>query len=301
MKWPAILASLFGLALAADYSGSLAIESRAFHSSRTGAFTIEAAYVGSLLASEYWGDAYLETALYPSWNLADSRFDLGISKLELGYGYGNYAFGFGAGPEPLATLRLLPPFSLTDERDDYVPGLWGGWVELYPTSSARLRLALRYRQESLFGVLRADGRVLNSDLQATFVYDRKKGSAALGAGFSTSMGETIVYGETWCLFVQPKSWRGGLGASFYFYGGLASAEVAYNGGWQLAAAYNLPAGEYWTVDSLLLYEGEANRHTGSLSLTYLGDAGDVTLGLALSHDGLSGLTWIPSLSARVYY
>jgi len=301
LKWPAILASLFSLALAADYSGSLAIETRAFYSSRAGAFTVEATYDGSLLASQYWGDAYLETAIYPSWNLADSRFDLGLSKLELGYNDGRYALGLGASPEPLATLRLLPPFSLTGDIEDYASGLWGSWVELYPSPANRLRLALRYRQESLYGVLRADGKLFGSDFQAILVYDPKAGSAALGGGFSTSLSETVVYGEAWRLFDRPDPWRGGLGASFYLYGGLANAEVAYNGGWQLAATYGLQAGEYWAVDSLLLYEEEANRQTGSLRLTYLDNAGDVTLSLNLSYDELSGLTWLPGLSARVYY
>ena len=301
MKRLAAIATLLGLAVAANFSGSLAIETQGIYSSRAGAFTMEAAYAGSLLASQYWGDVYLEAAIYPSWNLAGSRFDPGVSKLELGYGNGNYAIGLGAGPEPLATLRLLPPFSLADESDDYAPGLWGGWAELYPTPSTRLRLSLHYWQGGPLGIMQADCRLANVDYRLAFVYGPDSRISAWGTGFSTSLGETVVYGEAWRLLSNPDPWRGGLGASFYLYGGLASAEVAYNGGWQLAAAYSLPAGEYWAVDSLLLYEGGANRQTSSLSLTYLGDAGDVILGLTLTHDGLSGLTWLPSLSARVYY
>ena len=302
LKGLATLSVLLGVALAGNFSGSLAINTRAIYSHRANSFTLEAAYAGSLLASEYWGDAYLETAFYPSWNLARNRFDPGLSKLELGYGNGRYAFGLGASPEPLSTLRLLRPFSLADDVGDYATGLWGGWAELYPNPANRLRLALRYQRGALFGVLHADGRLSGGDLQATFICDQETGSAALGGGFSTNLGETVVYSETWRLFAEPDPWRGGLGINFYLFGGLASIEAAYTGGgWQLAAAYSLQAGEFWSVDSLLLYEIRVNRLTGSLNLTYTGDPGDLTLGLTSTSDGYAGVIWLPALSARVYY
>lgn len=299
MKHLAGLVALLGLALAADFSGSLAVETRAVYVS--GLFTMEATYAASLLASEHRGDAYLETALYPSWSLDRSHFEPGLSRLEVGCGNGRYAFGLGAGPEPLATLRLINPLSLVSETGDYAPALWGGWGELYPNPGTRLRLALRYLSGNLLGVFRADGRFSSVDYQLTLVYGRDPNPTALGTGFSLSVGDMLTYGEVWRLLDDPNPWRGGLGANFYLYDGLASVEAAYTGGWQLALAYDLQAGEYWAVDSMLIYEVETGRQTGSLRFTYLGDAGDVTLSLALNHDGSTGLTWLPGLSARVYY
>ncbi len=88
-----------GLAAAASFSSSLEIQVRGVYSGSAGGFELQPVYAGSLLFSESWGDFYLDSALFPGWNLATRELWAGISKLELGYDAGSLAAGIGAAPE----------------------------------------------------------------------------------------------------------------------------------------------------------------------------------------------------------
>jgi len=302
VRTAALLPWLLALALATGASGSLELraEGRYAH----GVFTLEPVYSGSLLAAEAWGGLLAEAALYPRWNLATQGFDAGVSKLELSFAGPGYALGAGASPEPTAVLRLLPVLRLAPPRPDHAPGLWGGWLELYPDPFTRLRLALRRVRDRPLGLFRTDGRLAGVDYQLAAVYGPAPAPAALGAGASARVGDWIVYGEGWRTGRTTDPWRGGAGASRYLADGLLTVEAAYSGRWQLAAAYAWSDGEAWAADALaqLKTDGRRLRSTAlTLNLTRLSDPGDATFGLTLVHDAASGTVWLPRLSARVYY
>jgi len=293
----ALLVAL-GLALAAGASGSLELRLGASYAPAAG-FGLEARYAASLLVSERWGGAFLEAALYPSWNLASGELEAGLSRLEVGYTAGDLAFGLGAGPEPLATLHTLAPFELAQPRFDYAPGLWGAWAEAYPDPDTRLRLALRLPGGHPAGIFKAEKRLARNAYRLALVYGLAPAPAAFGAGFSTRAGSVLLYGEAWHLWRESAAWRGGAGASFYLLDGLLELEAAYAGGWRLAAGYNFQPDEDWLAAALVRADlpGEAGF---SLSLTRLLEEGDVIFELAARRDA-AGVLWLPALSARVYY
>ncbi len=292
-----------GLAAAASFSGSLEIQIRGVYSGSAGGFELQPVYAGSLLFSESWGDFYLDSALFPGWNLATRELWAGISKLELGYDAGSLAAGIGAAPETLTLMRLLPPFSLTAPRTDFAPGLWGGWLELSAAPSGRLRLALRSVAGTATGVLRLDGGVLAADYRLSAVYGPAPAPAAFGVGLSATLADWLVYGEVWGLLRESDLWRGALGVSRYLAGGLLAVEAAYAASPSLAAAYSWQPAADWSADALArltLPQGAPAVYDVSARLTYAGGPGDVTLGLGLSSGG-AGVVWLPSLTARVYY
>ncbi|WP_287408229.1 hypothetical protein [Oceanithermus sp.] len=302
MRAAALLPWLLGLALALETSGSLEVRLEGRYAG--GVFALEPVYAGSLLASEAWGGLLAEAALYPRWNLATQDIDAGISKLELSYGAPGYALGAGASPEPTAVLRLLSLFPLAPPRPDFAPGLWGGWLEVYPDPFTRLRLALRRVRDRPLGLFRADGRLAGVDYQLTALYGPTPAPAALGAGATVRLGPWVVYGEGWRGWRTADPWRGGVGASRYLADGLFTAEAAYAGGWQFALAYGRQAGEDWAVDALARLNADAGglrAAAAALRLSRFGDEGDVLLGLGLGYDAAMGAFWLPSLAARVYF
>ncbi len=304
MRRAVLGAFLLAAALAQGPSGSLELRAEARYLPGLGAFTLEPVYAGSWLASAAWGDAYVEAALYPSWNLATDRLDAGVSKLDIGYGNGRFALGLGVSPEPTATLRLVPPFALVVPAADHPPGLAGAWFEAYPAPARRLRLALRRVSERPVGLVRTDGRLGAVDYQLFALYGPAPAPAALGMGASTRAGSWIVYGEAWRRWRSPEPWSGGVGASRYLAGGLFTVEAAYAQGWRLAAGYGGQLAEAWTLDALARIAwpsgGPGALYAGA-RLTYLGPEGDVMLGLACAHDPARGTAWLPVLGARVYY
>ncbi len=289
----------FALAFALGTSGSLELWAEGRYAA--GVLALEPVYAASLLASESWGDAYAEAALYPRWSPAGRGFDAGVSKLEVGYAAAAFALGAGAGLEPLTTLHLLVPYALTPPQGGFTPGLWGVWAEAYPDPFTRLRLALRRKGARLFGVLRADGAFGGLDYTLAGVYAPPSASA-LGAGASARIGEWILYAEAWRLQGRDP-WRGGLGFSRYALGGLFTAEAGYREGWQVAAAYTWQAGEAWSLDVLVRSDWTAGEAwpAAFARLVYQEAEGDVVLGLGyLRRPGLGGVLQ-PSLGARVYY
>jgi len=291
---------LFALACALETSGSLELGNEGRYSS--GRLALEPVFAASLLASESWGDAYAEAALYPRWSPAGHRFYAGVSKLELGYAAASFALGAGEGPEPLTTLHLLVPYALTPPRDGFTPGLWGAWAEVYPNPFTRLRLALRRKETQVFGLLRADGAFGSLDYTLAGVY-APPSSSALGAGASARLDDWILYAEAWRRLQGRDPWRGGLGFSRYVLGGLFTAEAGYREGWQIAVAYAWQASEAWTLDVLVRSDWAAGEAwpAAFARLVYQEEEGDVVLGLGyLRLPGL-GAVLRPSLGARVYF
>ena len=300
MRAAALAPLLLTLALALETSGSLELRAEGRYSS--GAFSLEPVYGASLLAAEHWGDAYAEVALYPRWDPVGHGFDAGVSKLEVGYAAAAFALGAGAGPEPLATLRLLRTHALAPPRDGFAPGLWGAWAEVYPGPSTRLRFALRWQDDRPLALLRADGGLGGFDCTLAAVYGAPAASA-LGAGASVRLDEWILYAEAWRRLEGRDPWRGGFGFSRYVFGGLLTAEAGYREGWQLAAAYALQAGDAWSLDALVRGDWSAGRiwPAALVRIVYQGGEGDVVLGLGyLLRPGRGGVLR-PSLGARVYY
>lgn len=302
MRAAALLPWLLALALATGTSGSL--ELRLEGRFARGVFALEPVYSGSLLASEVWGGLLAEAALYPRWNLATQTFDTGVSKLELSFAGPGHALGAGASPEPTAVLRLLSLDPLAPPRPDHAPGLWGGWLELYPDPFTRLRLALRRVRDRPLGLFRADGRLAGMDYQLAALYGPAPAPTALGAGAMARLGPWVVYAEGWRNLRVSDPWRGGVGVSRYLADGLLTAEAAYTGSWQLAIAYGRQATDDWAVDALarLNADGTGVRAAGAiLRLSRFGDEGDVLLGLGLGYDAAAGVIWLPSLTTRVYF
>lgn len=289
---------VFASALSANGSLELRLEGRYAE----GFFNLEPVYAGSLLAQDSWGSAALEAALFPSWNLASQELDSGVSKLEITFQAPSYALGVGASPEPIAVLRLVQVLSLVSPSTDHAPGLWGGWLEHYAGTFTRYRLAVRRVQGRPLGVLRVDGRSLGLDYQLTALYGPQPAPAALGVGATARLNDWIVYGEGWWLG-RSNAWRGGLGLNRYLLDGLLTVEAAYVDGAHLASSYSW-AREDWGVEAFAQVDTAGSRlsaSTASLNLSRLSDLGDVTLGLTVTHDGVRGTAWFPSLSARVYY
>ncbi|GEM90465.1 hypothetical protein [Oceanithermus desulfurans] len=301
MRASALLPWLLGLALALETSGSLEVRLEGRYAG--GVFALEPVYAGSLLVSEAWGDWLAEAALYPRWNLATQDFDAGISKLELSYGAPAYALGAGASPEPTAVLRLLSLFPLAPPRPDFAPGLWGGWLEVYPDPFTRLRLALRRLRDRPLGLFRADGRLAGVDYQLTALYGPAPSPAALGAGATVRLGPWVVYGEGWRGWRTANPWRGGVGATRYLGSGLFTIEAGYREGGQLATAYTWQASESWTVDASLHSDWALGgvRLAAFAGLLHSSDDGDVTLALGALRLPGAGWRLQPSFGVCVYY